>query len=420
MNEKRWVIFGICVSLFLMSMFYRVSGAIIAPDLARELKLNARELGLLGAAFFYAFALIQLPLGLVLDRVGPKITMIFLNGIGVIGAVIFGLANGLIGAVLGRALLGIGMAANFMGTLKLFANWFDLKKFATIAGLVASLGALGSIGATSPLALLVQEIGWRGSFFVLAGVNTFLITCFLIFVRDKPKNQIFSDQNPNHVHELTPALASVKRLFLSRNYWAISISAFFRYGAFASIQALWAGPFLMEYLGLSAVTAGNLLLLISFGFILGAPAGGIISDRILRSRKQSIILGLCISVVATFVLSRWQHSAFLPLLGTILFIFGFFYSFGVVIFAHIRDLMPKEMSGTAMTGINFFAIMGGGFFIHGLGGIIEHLESNLSRSGEAYQTAFLICSGAFLLSMILYFTTRDSFVSTKTAGTDGI
>lgn len=91
-----------------------------------------------------------------------------------------------------------------------------------------------------------------------------------------------------------------------------------------------------------------------------------------------------------------------------------------MIFAHIRDLMPKEMSGTAMTGINFFAIMGGGFFIHGLGGIIEHLESNLSRSGEAYQTAFLICSGAFLLSLILYFTTRDSFVSTKIAGTDGI
>jgi MFS family permease len=151
-----------------MSQFYRVSSAIIAPDLSRDLGLNSQELGLLGAIFFYVFALFQPPLGLLLDRIGARISMVLLNCIAILGAIIFAHAGSLPGGVIGRGLLGLGMSANLMGTFKLFTNWFELGKFATITGLLLSMGALGTLAATSPLALLVQALGWRGAFYALA------------------------------------------------------------------------------------------------------------------------------------------------------------------------------------------------------------------------------------------------------------
>jgi len=414
MSNRRWVIFGICTSLFLMSMFYRVSIAIIAPELSHDLDLSHQDLGLLGAVFFYSFALIQFPLGLMLDRAGARITMAVLNIIGVTGTVIMAQSDGLTGALIGRILLGLGMAANFMGTLKLLTVWFDLRKFATLSGIILSIGSLGSLAATSPLALLVQTLGWRVSFYVLAGLNTFLTLCLLVFVREAPEDRKYLNDQLEEETSLSSSIASMKHLMLSWNYWAISLSIFLRYGSFASIQALWAGPFLMEYLKVPPIVAGNLLLMLSLGFIIGSPTGGWLSDRVLRSRKKVLILGFFIAAIATFALSLWQSKSFIPLLGVILFIIGFSNSFGQVSYAHIIELMPDEMSGTAMTGINFFTMIGAGLFIHGLGGIMENATSSFSGFGEAYRTAFLICAGALFVSLALYITTRDTITPAVT------
>jgi len=408
MKTRRWILFAVCTSLFLISLFYRASNAIIAPDLSRDLNLEPHDLGLLGAAFFYAFALIQLPLGPILDRVGAKTTMLFLNVIAVCGTLIFAGTASLTGGVMGRALLGVGMAANFMGTLKLLTYWFEPKKFASLSGLVLALGTLGSLAATTPLALMVQSLGWRGSFYALAGLNLLLIIFLFLFVQDRPSGkQNIIERSPNQAH-LLPLTVSLKRLFSSWSFWAISFSIFLRYGSFASIQALWAGPFLIEYLDLSHVTAGNLLLMTSIAFILGSPTGGMLSDRVFKSRKKIIILASCITAAVVFMLSKWQGTFYLPLLGVLFFVLGFFASFNQVSYAHIKELMPEEMSGTAMAGINFFTMLGAGVFIHGLGGVIKQISGDLTQNGQAYSAAFLICSTALFVSAGLYLTTRDS------------
>ena len=411
MNRRRWVIFGVCASLFLMSQFYRVSSAIIAPDLSRDLGLNSQELGLLGAIFFYVFALAQPPLGLLLDRIGARISMLVLNSIAVFGAIIFAHAGSLPGGVLGRGLLGLGMAANLMGTLKLFTKWFDLGKFATITGLLLSMGALGTLAATSPLALLMQALGWRGAFYALACLNAFLTTCLWIFVRDTPMVKPLPKKIPSYTPSPPSAWGSMKALFTTWNYWAISLSIFLRYGSFASIQALWAGPFLMVHLGLSPVLAGNFLLMISAGFILGSPLGGILSDRVLNSRKRTLIFALFIQAAAIFTLAQWRGTSHLVALAAVLFFIGFFASFNQLSFAHIMELMPQEMSGTAMAGINFFTMMGAGLFIHALGAVMQSMAPNLSDGGAAFRTAFLICFAAVFMALALYFTTRDSTVA---------
>ncbi|MCD6297031.1 MAG: MFS transporter [Deltaproteobacteria bacterium] len=408
MKSRRWTLFAVCTSLFLISLFYRASNAIIAPDLSRDLNLEPHDLGLLGAAFFYAFALIQLPLGPILDRVGAKTTMLLLNIIAVCGTLIFAGTSSLAGGVMGRALLGVGMAANFMGTLKLLTHWFEPKKFASLSGLVLALGTLGSLAATTPLVLLVQSLGWRGSFYALAGLNFLLIICLFLFVQDRPTGkQNLIQKSPDKGTSL-PLTVSIKRLFSSRSFWAISISIFLRYGSFASIQALWAGPFLIEHLGLSPVTAGNILLMMSIAFIFGSPTGGMLSDRVFRSRKRVVIIASCITAAAVFALSKWQGTFYLPLLGALFFALGFFASFNQVSYAHIKELMPEEMSGTAMAGINFFTMLGAGIFMHGLGGVIKYISGDLTQNGQAYSTAFLICSVALFMSAGLYLTTRDS------------
>jgi sugar phosphate permease len=413
MYHRRWTIFGICASLFLMSLFYRASSAIIAPDLVADLNLSPHALGFMGAAFFYSFAIVQLPLGLFLDRVGPRITMAALNFMGAAGAVIFAHAGGMAGGVTGRAMLGLGMAANFMGPLKLLTSWFDPRKFATLSGLLLSLGTVGSLAATTPLAVLVEWLGWRNSFYFLGGLNAFLAIWVLIIIRDMP-----SDKPRHHTIDrekcgLSSIPTYLKTLFSNWNYWAISLSTFFRYGSYAAIQSLWAGPFLMEYLKLSPVSAGNLLFMLSFGFILGSPFGGFVSDRFLRSRKKTIVVGIFLSAIATLAFSQWRGSAYLLWLGSLLFALGFFNSFGQVMYAHIKDLMPDEMSGTAMAGINFFTMMGAGVFIHLLGGIMENMSSGAPAGGEVYRISFLLCFGALLVSVAVYMTTRDSAISAK-------
>ena len=158
---RRWLVFGLCSSLFMCSQFFRVSGAIIAPQLQRELDLTPEQLGFLGAAFFYAFATAQIPLALYLDRLGARLTMAGLSVVGGLGAVVFAMADTMTGAAMGRLLIGLGMAGNLMGPMKLFTNWFSPREFATMAGLILSLGTLGNMLAATPLALLTDLLGWR-------------------------------------------------------------------------------------------------------------------------------------------------------------------------------------------------------------------------------------------------------------------
>jgi MFS family permease len=152
----------------------------------------------------------------------------------------------------------------------------------------------------------------------------------------------------------------------------------------------------------------------SFGLILGSPFSGVVSDRFLRSKKNTIVISLFLAALATLAFSQWRGTTYLSVLGLLLFAIGFFNSFGQVMYGHIKDLMPKEMSGTAMAGINFFTVMGAGVFIHLLGGIMEHMSPGMTTGGDAYRTSFLFCFGALIIAVAVYLTTRDSSAGEST------
>ena len=176
MRWKAVLLFVTCALLLLMSLFYRVSTAIIAPVLSSDLSLTPHDLGLLGGSFFYCFAVTQLPLGVFIDRIGARRTMIFMNGLAVLGALVFAGSESLFYAVLGRSLLGIGMAGNLMGPLQSFSrSGIGRKNSPPLSGILLAAASLGNLAASSPLAVLVQFLGWRLTFNLLGGVNLLLI-----------------------------------------------------------------------------------------------------------------------------------------------------------------------------------------------------------------------------------------------------
>jgi len=406
-TARRWLIFAISSALFFLSQFYRVSNAVIAPLLIQDLSLNTEELGLISASFFYAFALTQIPISLLLDKTGPRSVMTTLSAISIFGAIIFSWADSLALGVIGRILLGAGMACNLMGTFKLLTLWFSPRKFATLIGIVIAIGTVGNMMATTPLVVLVENIGWRASFQLIAAINLLLTLVFYIVVRDRPPENSPDNQVSGPSMSLHQAFGNMQLLFKQKDYWIISFSTLVRYGIFAAFQALWAGPFLMEVMGYSALTTGNLILLLNFGMILGAPCWGILSDRLFRTPKWVIIAGM-ISIALTIIflaaIPSWIHLAVLALL---FFCLGFFNATGLLMYPHIKELMPLEMAGVAMTGINFFNMIGPAVFLQGLGILMQTIYPNASRGPEAFNTAFIVCLICLVVVTMLYLLTNE-------------
>ncbi len=404
---RRWLIFALASSLFFLSQFYRVSNAVIAPLLIEDLSLDTKSIGLISASFFYAFALTQIPISLLLDKLGPRSMMTALSMIGVLGAVIFSWADTLMIGAAGRALLGVGMACNLMGSYKLLTLWFSPRIFASLAGIFVAVGSIGNMVATTPLVILVAQMGWRSGFRLIAFINLLLTFLFYFVVRDRPLAGPSASELTATGMNIGQAVNNLRMLFKQKDYWIISLATFARYGIFAAFQALWAGPYLMEVAGLSALTTGNLILLLNVGMITGSPFWGTLSDRIFKTRKW-LIIGGTISIALTIILlATIPADSPIYVLGLLFFCFGFFNATGVLMYPHIKELMPAAMSGAAMTGINFFTMIGPAIFLQGLGTLMQTLYPAASRGPDAFNAAFLLCLVCLLTVAALYFCTKE-------------
>ncbi|HDI58886.1 MAG TPA: MFS transporter [Desulfobacteraceae bacterium] len=404
---RRWQVFFLASLLFVLSQFYRASMAVIFSDLTADLNLDAAQLGRISAAFFYAFALMQVPIVLYLDRFGARVVMTALTVVAAAGALVFGLARSGGELALARALLGVGMACNLMGTLKLISEWFGPVRFATLSALVISVGTVGNLAATTPLVLLVQAVGWRGGFYFLAALTLLLALVFFAVVRDRPEGAGV-DAAPLQAESARSLFAGLRMLLGRRDYWIISLGTFCRYGVYAAVQALWAGPYLIVVQGVSALETGHLLFLMSIGMVAGCPLCGWLSDAVLFSRKIVVVSGMAAMAAVLALLATLPAGAGFSQLAVLFFVFGVFSGAGQVMYAHIKERMPTAYAGTAMTGINFFTMMGVAFFLQGLGGFLKRLEPTAALGAEAFRQAFLVCSACLALSTLLYLATRET------------
>lgn len=386
-------LFIIFLAAYCLSYFFRSTNAVIAEPLSQELGLSADQLGLMTGVFFAVFALAQLVIGPALDRFGARRTTALLMLSTVMGSLIFAMATSFWGLLVGRALIGLGMAGVLMGSLKAFGAWFAPQRFATVSGLFVALGSSGAIFATAPLERLSALYGWRMIFGFGAGVTLLSSALVWLFTRDRP----------NGAAPVASQTSAGTMLTIVRDgrFWQLALFNGALTGGFFAYQSLWMGPYLTDGVGYSTQLAGQLLLLLSVGSAFGFFLSGYLVDR----------WGLWVVGVLAMIFFGAQMSLALAggrmplaLQALLQLAFGFCGASNVAIFAHVRSLYPDALAGRALALVNLFGIGGAAVLQWLLGVIIRSYPLTVTGgyAPEAFRTVFLATALLGGISLLAY------------------
>jgi sugar phosphate permease len=402
--KLRWIIFAILSIAYLFVYFHRLSLSVVADDLVRDFKTSAGTIGLLGSVYFYCYAIMQFPAGLLSDSIGPRKTVTFFLIIASIGSVIFGFAPNIHTAFVGRVLVGLGVSMVFIPTMKTMSQWFKTQEFAIMAGILNAMGGMGVLAGTWALALMTIVFGWRLSFEII-GISTLLLAVFVWFiVSDRPENKGFpsiidmetDEKGENSAQKKISLMEGAKLVVSEKYFWAVAIWFFFDCGIFFGFGGLWAGPFLMHAHGISKEETGAILSMIAWGMIIGSPLLGFISDKVLKSRKK--IFMICAGLLSLDILALYLFPPYFPiyLIYLIFFIFSVSSSAIVIIgFTTTKELFPVKIAGTSIGLVNFFPFLGGAVFMPFLGWILDifpKTDSGYSVKGYSYIILILLLS----------------------------
>ena len=407
----RWKIFAVLSLMYILAYFYRVSMAVVAKDLSLEMHLDAERLGNLSSLFFYAYAFVQVPLGPMIDRLGGRRIIIISGLLTICGTALFAFAPSYPVALSGRVLMGIGTASVLMASLKIYGNWFSPMEFATISGFMVAVGNLGNLSATAPLAFAVSRFGWRYPFMAVGVLQAAAVALVCILVTDSPPARA-KEESPDHSDSPPRSHGIIegwRLVFTDGSFWLLALLAFFWYGAYMVLQGLWGGPYLVDAVGLSRGETGRVLLFTSLGFIGGCLVIGRVSDRILKSRKWTLLWGqLCLLALMTLMLGPAENLS-LPVLSTAFFALGVAVSTGVTIYPMIREMFPTGISATAMTALNFFVVIGAAVVQQAMGFAIGRFpHAAATYPPAAYHQAFLIPVCGLACAVVLFFFARDT------------
>ncbi len=401
----RWLIFWILAFCYVLVYFHRLCPAVVAVDMMQDLEAGGALVGLLSSAYFYPYAIMQLPAGLLSDSWGPRRSVTLFFALAFLGSLLQGLAPSAFWAVVGRMLVGFGVSMLFVPTMKILAVWFRVSEFATMAAILMVMGGVGSLSAATPLALLSNWIGWRSSF-VVVGVFTLIMAALVwIFVRDRPSDfgwpSITEARGP-----AAPAIGlmeGMKKVLSHPPFWPLAIWFFFDFAVFFSFGGLWGGPYLMHLYGLSKAEAGQILSMMAVGMILGSPLLSFLSDRVFRGRKPVLLLSSVIVSALTALLAFRTADLSIPVLYIVCLLLGIFSSAIVVIgITTAKELFPLQIAGTSTGLVNLFPFAGGAVFQPLLGYLLERqgkVDGAFTVAG--YEQAFLalfLCGLVGLLS----------------------
>jgi MFS family permease len=354
----------------------------------------------------------QLPAGLLSDSWGPRRTITVFFGVAFVGSVLLGLAPSPAWAIVGRALVGLGISMLFVPTLKVLAEWFHTREFATMTGILMAMGGVGSLAAATPLALLSGWVGWRLSF-VIVGLSTLVLGVLVwIVVRDRPADLDWPSPSEHTTAGAPPIglVEGIKRVLTHPPFWPVAIWFFFELAVFFSFGGLWGGPYLMQVYGLSKADSGQILSMIAVGMIVGSPLLSFLSDRVLKGRKPVLVLSSLMVLGLTAILAFRTDRLSVPALYAFCLALGVFSSAIVVIaFTTVKELFPVQMAGTSTGLVNLFPFAGGAVFQPALGYILErHGKVNGVFTLAGYEQAFLVLFLCGIVALVASFFLKET------------
>jgi len=377
---------------FFLSYLYRTINAVIAPDLIADIGLNARELGLLTAAYFLAFASFQIPLGILLDRFGPRKVQVCLLFIAGLGALVFSRSTTTAYLITGRALIGFGVSGALMSSFKAIVQWFPRQRLSLVNGCLLGFGGMGAVVATVPVEFMVGFIGWRGVFGALGALTFLVAVIILFFVPEKDTGETHPSLS-KQVRELS----TIYRDGLFRRLAPVHAMST---GTALSIHGLWAGPWLKDVGRLDREDVALQLLFMSIALTFGFVLSGVLADLLgrlgIRTVKvMAVGYSLFFAVQLCIILG-------VPLPVMLLWTaFGFLGNVGVLSYSVVGQHFPPQFAGRANTGVNVMVFMSA-FFIQYVIGMIINLWPQSPEGGfdpRGYPVAF----GTMLILQIVAF-----------------
>ena len=398
-EARRALIFSVLAASYMLVTFHRLCPAAVAADMMRDLAAGGGLLGMLSGAYFYSYALMQVPAGLLADSWGARRATSAFFLLAAVGAVIMGLSPGAGWAMAGRVLVGAGLSMTWVCTLKTLAVWYPPERFASMTGILVAMGGLGSLLASAPLAWASHHLGWRTAFLALGAASLALSGLLWLVVRDSPaqaglRAAAFPQAAEPGGRDLLPG---VRAVVSNRWAWLVAAWLLLDNGVFFSLAGLWAGPYLKHVHAAEPGDVGLILAMFSVGLVTGAPFMSFMSTRLLKSRKKALavsaaVLCGCLALLAlrTGEVSRAELYVLFYLIGV---------SGGttpVVAFTSAKELFPISLAGTAVGILNIFPFAGGAVFQPLVGMILE--AGGRTPSGdftlEAYRSAFWFLAAA--------------------------
>jgi len=414
----RWVIFWILAVQYLLVYFHRISPAVAAPELIRTFDISGTQLGVLASAYFYSYCIMQIPVGIFSDAWGPKKVITIFSLIAALGSVLFGFSPDFRFAVIARIFVGLGVSAIFIASMRLLANWFRATEYARVSGVLMAIGGVGWLTATTPLAFLLQSIGWRESFIAIGILSLIPVMFTSLFVADTPEKKglpgilteqiIYSDKLDKNI------INDLKQILMERHFWAIAIWFIFRGGALFGFFGLWAGPYLMDVYKLSKQTTGNILAMIALAMIFLSPILGHFSDRILKSRKKVLVGSSILNSMCWVVLLIFCNNLSTPALYVLFFVMGItISSVGTIAIVAVKEFFPHGIAGTSMGAINIFPFIGGIIFQPLMGYVLDRTgKIQGTYQPAAYNILIWVLFITSLLSLISIMFSRETFKKT--------
>jgi predicted MFS family arabinose efflux permease len=382
------------VAGYVLSQFYRACLAVLAPVLGVELGASPGDLAVSLGLWYASFALMQLPVGAALDRIGPRRTValpLLLGGAG--GALVFATATGPWGVHLAMTLIGAGCAPVLMGGYYIFARSYAPAMFGTLAGAMIGVGSLGNLAGATPLAWLIETTGWRPALWGLAAITAIVAAAIWRFVRD-----------PEHLRHAAGSTGSVLDLLRIPGLWAILPLMAVNYAAAAGLRGVWAGPYFSQLYQADTLAIGKATLVMGLAMVAGNFLYGP-ADRLFGSHKRVVLGGnalLAATLAALWLAPDAGSGPATALMATA----GFFGATFPAIMAHGRSFFPAAMVGRGVTLLNLVSIGGTGILQFASRPVFEAAAAGGSAAG-AFSVLFLFFLVPLLFGLVIYLFARE-------------
>jgi len=395
----RWVIWALAATFYLYEYFLRVFPSVIIPDLMSVFSVDATAIGALSAFYFYIYAPLQLPVGMITDRYGARKLLAIAAMTAGLGTLLFAIASQYWTAAAGRFLMGAGSSFGFVGMIYVSSHWFEESKRGIMIGLANTIGMMGAILGEGPLRIGINLFGWRISLFVMAGFAFILSALIYLIVRNDPPDMKKIEKSPTNL---------IKNLkIVSQNFytWLNALVALFFYVTTATFAGLWGIPFIQATYGISTELAGFAVSMIFFGWAAGGPLIGIFSDKI-RQKKPILLLTNAIGFILMSIVVYISHLP-ISLLFILFFLTGFISSGQLLNFSYCIDINPPSAKGTAIAFTNFIVVIGAVVLQPFVGYLLDlnwtgQMMGNIHvYSSHDYTIAMSCFPASFLLAFIL-------------------